>query len=1116
MDGRHLPIADRLAPVLRRLWTDGYLIGALSSRSLLAHHGLIVKATQPDDVATVTMGVDWAHWAPGDEEAALELLGTEGMGDGLHALLEHAGVVLKGIEGHKLNQLAAILARGVQHGDSPATIAKAIRILVNDPKWAARVALTETTRAVSSATLWRYARNGVEAKEWMTAGDQHVCVPCNTNEDQGPVPLDVPFLTGDDAPPAHPLCRCSLAPAWTSREDAAAAGGDLTALGGGLGAGGEDLAAITTREADEILAQAEAEPEPVEPEPPPVVPLPTEVTGDSRHWAEGLPDTGLDNPIPVRDLQILQAGTPTYTISDGWAYKVDGVGYLVERGGTISGFKTEAEARRMVEDLRQFQTKLGAWGRFQKTYTVTVGDNPADAIWAQRYQQPGFRSQAMAGGGHTTLWHPIPQLSYDDTLLHEFGHNVDAAMIREGLNSSGAAWQAATRGPGVRGTVYDFKPTGRGLYLSKAPTLIDDPAALFPYGVTPYGQSAVAEDFAESVKMHLIDRIQTTDVIGRGRLSPDGPMQDLTFRDLFPARARVLDRVFASQGDAGAAGGLSAPVAAEDLTRLKVPELRALARDRGLTGYSRMTRPQLLDLLQGDVEHYARLQVAEAEEARKVADVAAEVHELAGNQASDRAMAHRIRGAGNRLGVDVSRLLPLVGDNEALLAEVDRMAAEANLVRIGEVTTEANGPVAFSREVHELVGPSIPAGTPVDVVRPGYSLRRPGGEEVQLRRAIVQESGEPLRAQTATARELTGRELRAANRERNQLIESRGRVGDTLAEMVELIGKKAGREVFEERLAFAQATGVMDAKDLAALERAAADPTKLRAAITRVGKKYDLAVTGRVGQAVKFDPAAMESVGGVDIPAGAKVSVVRPGVTLTLPDGTTMQLTKPLVRTVEAPVRQSGVARRPTLAQFERRAGKAATEDAAFEAVPYSAVRPGGADVMPDVDASRGLQAYRSNGYRQINAQLRGQDVFTGPMAEQYRAQTDEWIRGLDKIMAASAVDEDLLVWRGLMQAEETFGPREGWPSDFTGMIWRDNGFVSTSAYRSTAEKSYASDMLMRIIVPKGTHVAMLSDRTWESEILLDRGLTYRVIRQTIVERHGRPVRILDVEMLPS
>jgi len=62
----------------------------------------------------------------------------------------------------------------------------------------------------SQATLSSYRSNGVEYKAWLTVGDANVCEDCQTNEDEGPIPIDQEFPSGDDAPPQHPDCRCNV------------------------------------------------------------------------------------------------------------------------------------------------------------------------------------------------------------------------------------------------------------------------------------------------------------------------------------------------------------------------------------------------------------------------------------------------------------------------------------------------------------------------------------------------------------------------------------------------------------------------------------------------------------------------------------------------------------------------------------------------------------------------------------------------------------------------------------------------------------------------------------------------------------------------------------------
>jgi hypothetical protein len=91
---------------------------------------------------------------------------------------------------------------------------------------------------------------------------------------------------------------------------------------------------------------------------------------------------------------------------------------------------------------------------------------------------------------------------------------------------------------------------------------------------------------------------------------------------------------------------------------------------------------------------------------RALAELASEVEELSVNEASARAMIHRVRG---RVG----------------------LSGLAAIERAGESTT-------FDRRRHQPIGPPIRDGAPVMVVRPGYAWRD-GDEEVLVLRAVVAE-----------------------------------------------------------------------------------------------------------------------------------------------------------------------------------------------------------------------------------------------------------------------------------------------------------------------------------------------------------------------------------------
>lgn len=69
------------------------------------------------------------------------------------------------------------------------------------------IANTEANQAMSSAQQAFLKENGVGTKKWVGAGP-NTCPICQGNEDQGPIPIDDDFESGDTTPPGHPGCEC--------------------------------------------------------------------------------------------------------------------------------------------------------------------------------------------------------------------------------------------------------------------------------------------------------------------------------------------------------------------------------------------------------------------------------------------------------------------------------------------------------------------------------------------------------------------------------------------------------------------------------------------------------------------------------------------------------------------------------------------------------------------------------------------------------------------------------------------------------------------------------------------------------------------------------------------
>lgn len=193
---QHLDLETLLGETIAGLLTDGYLIGAASAIAVL------------DNTRT-----DLGGWKPGDTGTANNMIGTLGAAASLGALLGTVQAVTRHMAATRLDNLARALADAAMRGDGSTAAGRAMRAALADASRAAAVAVTEITRASSTAALYTYAKRGVTLGRWITEGDGKVCPRCSGNAAQGAVPIGQPYSSGDVAPPIHPHDRCAVLPA---------------------------------------------------------------------------------------------------------------------------------------------------------------------------------------------------------------------------------------------------------------------------------------------------------------------------------------------------------------------------------------------------------------------------------------------------------------------------------------------------------------------------------------------------------------------------------------------------------------------------------------------------------------------------------------------------------------------------------------------------------------------------------------------------------------------------------------------------------------------------------------------------------------------------------------
>jgi hypothetical protein len=194
--------------------------------------------------------------------------------------------------------------------------------------------------------------------------------------------------------------------------------------------------------------------------------------------------------------------------------------------------------------------------RFQKGYIALRGADPFDQYMAaqeriesKRTGRPlsktTMRTIAGAMAGDTMVYglggRPLQEqlTSVKKSIRHESGHNFDTGLgsgLPGGKLSTSPEWLAAAQAEPPR-RAYDFTPSEQGPLSAIQWDL--NPDSKFVGGVTKYGTESPEEDFAESISMYLGGQV------GTGSLTEGGTAVPLWFRDLWPERARVLDKYFA-------------------------------------------------------------------------------------------------------------------------------------------------------------------------------------------------------------------------------------------------------------------------------------------------------------------------------------------------------------------------------------------------------------------------------------------------------------------------------------------------------------------------------------------------------------------------------------------
>jgi len=130
---------------------------------------------------------------------------------------EHCATLVKQVDETTKKSIVNVISNGIKEKRGIDGIQRDLRNMFKkwqrgdemSPSRARVIARTETADALEQAFVDRAKDMKVTGKEWITFDP---CSICGANEAEGVKPLDHVFSSGHERPPAHPNCRCALAP----------------------------------------------------------------------------------------------------------------------------------------------------------------------------------------------------------------------------------------------------------------------------------------------------------------------------------------------------------------------------------------------------------------------------------------------------------------------------------------------------------------------------------------------------------------------------------------------------------------------------------------------------------------------------------------------------------------------------------------------------------------------------------------------------------------------------------------------------------------------------------------------------------------------------------------
>jgi SPP1 gp7 family putative phage head morphogenesis protein len=141
------------------------------------------------------------------------------MQDAINYAKTHTATLIKGLNEETTERMRVTIENAIREKRGIDGLARDIRKQFDDMSRvrSETIARTETADALEQSFMDRSKDMGVTGKEWVVT---EPCEICQANGDAGVIPINDIFPSGDLRPPAHPRCRCALAPVMLEEENA--------------------------------------------------------------------------------------------------------------------------------------------------------------------------------------------------------------------------------------------------------------------------------------------------------------------------------------------------------------------------------------------------------------------------------------------------------------------------------------------------------------------------------------------------------------------------------------------------------------------------------------------------------------------------------------------------------------------------------------------------------------------------------------------------------------------------------------------------------------------------------------------------------------------------------